>query len=257
MKKIATLLISIFSFGLLLSCDGKESHPTFEEPAPSTVSIAHLKSLCHSASDIITDDISIEGYVVANDLYGEYHKAIIIGDDSGCIEVLIDHTPTYSHFPISAQARIHCTGLALGTSGGKVVLGAQPTAEYNVERLSAQLCSQHIKIDKQTPREIEPQSIAITDLATPLIGSYVMLSNVTFGAAAGEKWCDTNPVSGKPITTSHTISDTNGNTLTVRTIAQCTYGNEPIPDGYGSLCGIIEYFDEEYSLRIINHRIDF
>jgi hypothetical protein len=256
MKRIALYIISLLS-GSLVSCNFEIPLPSFDEPAPSTVSIAHLKSLCHSTSDIITDNISIEGYIVANDLLGEYHKAIIVGDDSGCIEILVDYTPTYNHFPISAQARIHCTGLALGISGGKVILGAQPTAEYNIERLSTQLCSQHIKIDKQAPREIEPQQISITDLAPHHIGNYIYLENVTFGSEAGQKWCDTDPTSGKPITTTHTIHDTYGNSLMVRTIAQCAYGNEPIPDGYGLLCGIIEYFDDNYALRIINHSVVF
>lgn len=237
------------------SCE--ESSPTFEEPASSTVSIAHLKSLCHSASDVITDDISIEGYIVANDLHGEYYKAIIVGDDSGCIEILVDYAPSYAKFPISAQARIHCTGLALGRSGGGVVLGAAPSAEYNIERLSPGQCAQHIKTDSHSPYEIVPQNISIADLATHHIGNYVRLEGVTFGLEAGKKWCDTDPESGKPVTTLHTIYDTDGNSLTVRTIAQCSYGNESIPSGYGSLCGIVEHFNDSYALRIINYRIEF
>lgn len=254
MRKIAPHIISLLAC-CLPSCE--EPHPVFEEPAPSTVSIAHLKSLCHSASDIITNDISIEGYVIVNDLHGEYDKAIIIGDESGCIEIPVDYIPTYTHFPVWAQIRVHCAGLALGTSGGRVVLGGPPSVEYNIARLTPEQCAQHIKINKHAPREIEPQKILIAELEPHHIGNYVRLENVTFGADAGEKWCDTDPASGKPVTTTHTISDSYGNSLRVRTIAQCAYRNEAIPYGYGSLCGIVEYFDGEYSLRIINHRIEF
>lgn len=254
MRRIAPYIISLLAC-CLPSCE--EPHPAFEEPAPSTITIAHLKSLCHSTSDIITNDISIEGYVVANDLHGEYNKAIIIGDESGCIEILVDYTPAYVHFPVWAQIRVHCTGLALGTSGGRVVMGAPPSAEYNIDRLTPEQCAQHIRIDKKAPRKIEPQTLLIAELEPHHIGCYVRLENVTFGAGAGEKWCSTDPTSGKRVTTTHTIYDTYGNSLMVRTIAQCAYGDEAIPDGYGSLCGIVEYFGEEYSLRIVNHRIEF
>ena len=255
MKRIVLYIISSFVLGLVSCSDS--SLPTFDEPAQSTISVAHLKSLCKSSSTAIKEDVSVVAYVVANDLYGEYNKAIVVGDDSGCIEVLVDLTPTATHFPISAQVKIHCTGLALGTSGGKVILGAQPTAEYRVDYISPSLVAQHFHIDRNAPIEILPQVISIADLSTRHIGNYVALNNITFGDEAGLAWCDIDTESNKYITTLRTLHDKDGNTLQVRTLAECSYRHEKIPLGFGTVWGIVEYFDDTYSLRIVNHNILF
>ena len=255
MKKIVLYCISIFCC-CITSCS-YYSQPEFEEPAPSTVSIAHLKTLCKSNSTTITDDVSVVGYVIANDMFGEYKKSIIIGDDSGCIEVIVNHTPTATYFPISAQVKIHCTGLALGTSGGKVILGAEPTAEYRVDYITPTLVAQHFHIDTTNPYEIEPQEIKITELSTNHIGNYIALNEVTFGDQAGLAWCDTDPETNQYITTIRTLYDKDGNSLQLRTLGSCHYCHEKIPAGYGTVWGIVEYFDDTYSLRIVNHSILF
>lgn len=252
--------IVLYCINMLLACIvscAETPQPKFEEPAHSTVSIAHLKSLCKSSSTTISDDVSIVGYVIANDLYGEYENAIIIGDDSGCIEVVVNHTPTAAYFPISAQVKIHCTGLALGTSGGKVILGAKPTAEYRVDYITPSLVAQHFHIDTTNPYEITPQEITIAELSTNLIGNYIALDGVTFDSQAGLAWCDTDPETNKHITTIRTLYDRSGNSLNIRILDSCRYCHEKIPSGYGTVWGIVEYFDNTYSLRIVNHSILF
>ena len=196
-------------------------------------------------------------YVVANDLYGEYNKAIVVGDDSGCIEVLVNHVPTATHFPVSAQVKIHCTGLALGTNGGKIILGAQPTAEYRVDYITPSLVAQHFHIDRSCAFEILPQKVAIADLSTRHIGNYVALNNITFGDDAGLAWCDIDPETNKYVTTMRTLHDKEGHKLQVRTLAECSYRHEKIPLGVGTVWGIVEYFNDTYSLRIVNHNIAF
>lgn len=254
MKRI--VLYSISLAFCWLSCSEKV-HPEFDESPHTTISIAHLKSLCRSTSDDITDDVTIEAYIVANDLFGEYNKAIVIGDQSGCIEVLVDYASTASQFPISAQVKIHCTGLTLGTSGGKIILGAKPTSNYNVDRITPSLVEQHFHIDRQQPYEIQPQDITIPELAAHHVGNYVALNDISFGDDAGLTWCDIDPETNKYITTLRTLHDKDGNALQVRTIAECSYCHEKIPSGIGTVWGIVEYFDKTYSLRIINHRIAF
>lgn len=255
MKRIVLYIISSIVCSLA-SC-GDNALPTFDEPAQSTISVAHLKSLCKSSSTTIKDDVSVVAYVVANDLYGEYNKAIVVGDDSGCIEVLVNHVPTATHFPVSAQVKIHCTGLALGTNGGKIILGAQPTAEYRVDYITPSLVAQHFHIDRSCAFEILPQKVAIADLSTRHIGNYVALNNITFGDDAGLAWCDIDPETNKYVTTMRTLHDKEGHKLQVRTLAECSYRHEKIPLGVGTVWGIVEYFNDTYSLRIVNHNIAF
>lgn len=255
MRVIVRYCVSLLSL-LLLACSTPAPEEYIETPH-GTISVAHLKTLCREQSTIITDDISIEAYVVANDLFGEYQKAVILCDESGGIELAVDCSNTSVRFPISARVVVHCTGLALGNYGGRIVLGAAPQGSYTVDRIAEKDFGRYLLIDRTRPREIEPRHITMEEIDTDLIGNYVALDDVTFGDNASLAWCDRDAESGEWLTTSRHIYDRQGNTLQVRTIADCKYRRESIPDGYGTVWGIVEYFNKEFSLRIVNHRIEF
>ncbi|MBR5282772.1 MAG: hypothetical protein IKU22_08360 [Alistipes sp.] len=254
MRTIAKYLISA---ALLLAGCSYPSHEEFEERPHGTISVAHLKTLCREGSTTITDDISIEAYVVANDLYGEYLNAVILCDESGGIELSLECDNTAAQFPISARVVVHCTGLALGSYGGEITLGAPPTGSYRVERIAERDFDRYLMIDREQAKEIKPKKITIAELAPSHIGNYIALEDVTFGEEAGLCWCDTDAETGEAHTTIRTLRDREGNSLQVRAMASCTYGGEEIPAGYGTVWGVVEYSSGSYLLRIVNHRIDF
>ncbi len=246
------LLVSLFT----VACSDATSGHYAERPH-GTVSIAHLKSLACDDSVVITDDISIEGYVVANDLFGEYYKSIVISDPSGGIEIGVDIRNTAARFPHSARVMVQCSGLALGSYGGHLMLGAIPEREYTVDRIAESDIERYMHIDCSEPTAIEPATITIADLSPALIGNYVRIDDLSFEHEAGLAWCDSDPITGKPITTQRTAYDSRGNALAIRIIAECDYHSEVIPTGRGTLFGVVEYFNSEYSLRIVNHGIVF
>lgn len=252
MKRIVTLLIS-----LLVATACNNSATEFNERPHGVISIAHLKSLATSESYRITDDISIEGYVVANDLYGEYYKSIIISDDSGGIEIAIDTRKTATQFPISARIVVYCSRLSIGDYGGKLTLGATPEGSYSVDRIAEKDILRYFLVDKSAPKATKPTTVSINEIDSRHIGNYIRLDDVSFTSQAGLTWCDKDPITGDYITTERTIYDREKNSFTVRCIAECRYNNEKLPSGYGTLCGIIECFNGKYSLRVVNHQIHF
>lgn len=247
----------IFAVALFSAACNNTTAEEFESTPHGIVSIAHLKTLCRNNSTTINEDISIEGYVVANDLFGEYQRAIILCDESAGIEISIDCKPTAIHFPISARIVVHCTGLAVGNQGGRIILGAAPSGSYTVNRIKESDIERYMLIDRTQPKEIKPQKMTIGQIDNDCVGNYIALDDVTFGAEAGLCWCDKNPETGEYITTYRTLHDRNGNTIGVRTIAECSYRAESIPSGYGSLWGMVERSSDEFVLRIVNHRIEF
>lgn len=261
MKPIARLTIDIAAAAtvVLACCTAacSKSAPDYDDTPRGTVSIAHLKTLCTAESVVITGDIAIEGYVAANDLYGEYSRTIVLCDGSGGIEVAVDSRRTAETFPVAARVTVHCTSLALGDYGGRVMLGAPPSGRYTVDRIAENDFARYFRIDTSAPQAVEPVRVSIADISPSLVGSLVQIDDVTFGTGAGLAWCDTDPVSGNHVDTARTITDRSGRTLAVRTIAECEYRSEKIPAGYGTLRGIVEYFNGEYSLRITNHQILF
>ena len=52
------------------------------------------------------------------------------------------------------------------------------------------------------------------------------------------------------------LCDDKGRTLTLYTAAECLYATEPLPNGKGSVCGILDRFNGELQLRISNRDFD-
>ena len=74
--------------------------------------------------------------------------------------------------------------------------------------------------------------------------TYVHFEGVRFVQQGN--WCDPDPETGRPATTERQIADASGREFTVRTAGTCTYATEPVPQGTGSVYGIIDYFNGKY-----------
>ncbi|MBR0330170.1 MAG: hypothetical protein IIX12_01080 [Alistipes sp.] len=83
----------------------------------------------------------------------------------------------------------------------------------------------------------------------------ILLQGVEFTEKGA--WCNTDPLTQAPLATKHLIRDVEGHTLAVYVAATCHYANEPLPEGNGSLCGILDYFGGEFALRVSNFQVNF
>lgn len=246
----------IIAATLLYSCSEPTPTPEFSDSPSGIISIAHLKTLATGQSRTITEDISIEGYIVANDLFGEYYKSIVLCDESGGIEISIETNSTASIFPCAAKVRVHCTSLVLGNYFGRVILGAK-SYDYTVGRIDESDFTRYFTIDRLSPKTIEPTPITIAEISPALIGNYVEIADVEFTDGGKQRWCDIDCESGEIITTERELCDTQGHSIWIRTIAQCSYASEMLPTGRGRIRGIIERYSNHYSLRIVNRQFDF
>ena len=235
-----TARISLLTLPVLLTlpagCD-RATQPEFtvRPPEPQN-SVAYLKSLCDGKSSVaIAQDITIRGFVTANDLYGEFHRTIVVEDASGGIAIAAEGSPLADLYPFGIVATVRCNGLTLCDYGGKIQLGTTPGD--GGETPSAQL----LTFDAVSARHIDTR---------------VRFDDVRF-ADAGKTWCDTDPETGRAVATEREIVDTRGRTFTVRTAATCVYAKEPLPQGTGSLYGIIDYFAGKYTLRVTNREAEF
>ena len=88
--------IAGLSLLLLAGCD-KATEPGFAEaPEVSRHTVAYLKSLCDGRSSAaVTQDITIRGFITANDLYGEFDRTIVVEDPSGGIAIAAGHPSLY------------------------------------------------------------------------------------------------------------------------------------------------------------------
>jgi len=231
------------------------SYEPADDGSPSGVqSISVLKSLCRDRTTRIVQDLTIRGRIVANDSDGEFYKELVVEDETGGIVVAIDGERLYRRYRLFDCVTIACQGLALGSEGGTLLLGTFPTGGYVVDRIPASDAQRYLCVTAESVRPT-PATLRIDALAPRHISRYVRFDGVRF-VESGRTYCDFD-AAGEPQTTDRTIADEAGRQLVVRTDRRCAYARKSLPDGTGSLCGIVEYFNGTYRLRITNHEIFF
>ncbi|MEG2063628.1 MAG: DUF5689 domain-containing protein [Alistipes sp.] len=255
MKKIVRSNLWLCTF-ILLSCSSASELPFDDTAEDSNCTIGYLKSLCHGTSTRITQDLTVHGIVTANDLLGEYRKTIVIEDADGGIEIAIDHPTLADDYPLNAELTVHCNGLALGDYGGKIQLGAIPTGEYSVDRIPRADIGRYIRHVEINSRRRRPTVRQFGEIGQRHIDTYTRFEGIRFHET-DQLWCDSDPETGQMIATDRTIIDTHGATFRVRTLGSSQYATEPVPQGTGSVNGIIDYFNGEFTLRITNFEVDF
>ena len=206
-------------------------------------------------TDAVTEDITLEGVVTGNDFYGEFYKTLVVEDASGGISVLIDGTRLAFDYPVGAAVTIFCNGLTLGDYGGKIQLGVAPDGDYGVGRIPREELGRYLRRNPDKDRRPRPAVCTFDAIGPRQTDTYVCFEGVRFTEAG--PWCDTDPETSEPQTSERTLTDAQGRTFRVRTLGTCAYATEPVPQGTGSVYGIIDYFNGKYTLRVSERRVEF
>lgn len=225
----------------------------YDEAAETTCSIAYLKSLCDGQARTLVDGSAVRGTVTGNDRYGEFPGAIVIQDATGGITIAADYAAADNPYPLGAEVTVYCNGLTLYDYGGKIRLGKLDGDGLRIPRKEL---AKHLRIGGWTPERITATPTTIDRLTPARVDTYVRIDDVSFTESPAS-WCDRDPESGRYTTTERTLTDVAGNTLTVRTAGTALYAGEPLPEGRGSLCGIVDCFNGQYALRITGFETSF
>ena len=248
--------VGISLLALLAGCD-RASKPEYVVCPPEPQhTVAYLKSLCDGRSNVaVTQDIIIRGFVTANDLYGEFDKTIVVEDGTGGIAIAAEHPSLADDYPFGIVATVRCNGLTLCDYGGKIELGTTPGGE-GAGRIPRDELARYIRTEPPGGETHTAQPLTFDAVAARHIDTRVRFDDVRF-TDTGTTWCDTDPETGRTVATERTIADARGRTFTVRTAGTCIYAKEPVPQGTGSLYGIIDYFAGKYTLRVTNREAVF
>lgn len=220
-----------------------------------THSIAYLKSLGGESATVIRQAVVIRGVVTANDRLGEYDRQLVLEDESGGITLSIEASELYRRYPIGTIIHLFCNGLTLHNYGGHIELGYTADA-YGRIGIPAEETNRYLHLREPSTSMPRPTPISLTELTPSLIDRYVRIDNVRF-LTPRVAWCDDPSATSYRYRVEHPIADEAGNTLHVEAISTCHYAKEPLPEGKGSLYGIIDYFNGRYTLRVINYGVDF
>ncbi|MFI3320609.1 MAG: DUF5689 domain-containing protein [Rikenellaceae bacterium] len=218
--------------------------------------ILTLRSLYVGAATLVTGDVIIEGYVVANDALGEFPKSLVLQDASGGVAIECDMSNLYKSYPVGAYLRVACSGLWIGSAGGCIYIGGAKSEEYTVERLSEDQISMHLTVDITKYQQVVATEVTCDQLSDNLLQCYVRMCNLRFrDATIATTYCEFDPDTDEPISTTHILEDMNGNTIELYVKGDADYAAMAVPLNYVTVEAILERYGSSYSLRVINASI--
>ncbi len=221
----------------------------FDKPDPiipevdfnSNATIAELKAMYPGSLDSIEADTIIQGIVVANDESGNFYKTLVIQDGTAGIELKIDRYDMYTEFKVGQRVYVKCRGLFLGDYGGLVQLGYIYNSD--IGRIPDVLVDDHIFRDSLPGIAPAAAVLTIPTLTTDYLSMLVQFDSVHF----------TDPgltFSESTGTTNRTLEDEFGNQILVRTSNYASFAANVIPDGTGSIRGILSVYNGDYQLYL-------
>lgn len=191
-------LLAVCAAALAAGCD-EATHPAPREEQRATNSVAYLKSLCDGRNSVVvTQEITVQGYVAANDRYGEFTKSLVIEDATGGITVAADLESVADVCPFGYVATLRCHGLVLCDYGGKIQIGVAPEGS-GAGRIPAEDFARYVSIRMPEADEgLRAEAVTIDRIAERHIDTRVRIDGVHF-PQAGAKWCDTDPQTGRSV----------------------------------------------------------
>lgn len=241
-----TILFSLMAVVLTITAcvKGEFDAPPVNIPSvdfPSNTTIAELKAMYLGTLDSISDDIVIQGKVVANDESGNLYKKIVIQDATAGIEILLNKTSLYNEYKLGQRVFVKCKGMYLGDYGGLVQLGS--TYLGKVGQLPEIMIPQHLFKDSLPGSVPEPVAIDLAADNAAYLSMFVSIDNAIFSEGGKNTYSDADA------TTNRTLKTGSG-TITVRTSNYASFALDTLPKGYGKVLGILGSYNGTAQLAI-------
>ncbi|WP_321300270.1 DUF5689 domain-containing protein [Marinifilum fragile] len=223
----------------------------------SNTSIADLKAK-HTAGqfETIEEDLVIEGYVVSDDTEGNFYKQIIVQDSregaTGGIEVKINEKGLSSMMKPGQQVFIKVKGLVMGDYNGLIQLGGgtyQDGKYTNLAGIDPGLIKDHIFLNglpvELQPKEVTLEELKDNDLYNSLVSTLVKITSAQFADADGNL-----TYAEKDKSVNRDLVGPKGNKLIVRNSGYSNFYDEVLPQGSGSIVGVLSKFGNDKQMMI-------
>ncbi len=271
MKKIKALYLGMAmtaAAASLTSCQADMDAPALLEPkstmeANTTISefktaFADQTVKCPMKDEATQTPYIIHGRVVSSDATGNIYKSIVIQDETAAITLSVNQGSTYTDYRIGQEVVLNATGLYIGYYNGLQQIGwldeydGAPSLTFmgwNLFLAHSELNGfpnpdvKYVDMNSAWPADA-PYCIVTTFSQLPSSGEdfrnmqsqLVEFRNVHFEEGGKETYAPYQE------SVNRTLVDANGGTLTVRTSGYSNFYNEVIPEGTGTVRGILSYY---------------
>lgn len=212
----------------------------------------------------------IKGRVVSSDISGNIFKLIVIQDETGAIQLSVNQGNLYTNYRVGQEVVINVSGLWGGFYHSLLCLGwgSDSHGTLVTSRMAPAIFFAHTQLNGLPDEDMKylsfknpagypadhPYTIMLPNLSSfPTAGSpdfyalqsqLVEIPDVYFEAADGETTFSIKDSSG----VSRVIKDANGGSLDVRNSGYSNFYNTKLPQGHGTIRGILSYYGTKWQL---------
>lgn len=261
-KKFRNLFFILLGLGLLHSCvkDDDYAIPSTDiacsDVWEANMTLHELVALVDADSDGIvsfSDEKIIEGYVISDDLPGNFFKTISIQDSPTNptigIQVEIDATNLGNFFPLGSKIKINLKDIYAGFDRGVYKVGETYVQgdETRVGRMRASIMQNHVKRACGDLVIIEPvvfETIAAAKSQGKL-NTLIKINKVQF----------TNEMLGQPFapnaeTVNRVLEDAAGGMLDLRNSGYADFADQLLPEGSGSITVVLSKYNSSFQVFV-------
>lgn len=239
----------------LFSCirkdfDSPPDSSGYDPKLPVTHSIQALQEMPQGVA--IMEQVIVSGIVVMDDKSGNYYKKIVIQDETGGIEVLIDQSNLYNDYPVGRKVYVRCKDLFLGLNGENLQLGYTPNATGSLSNIPAVLVGQFL-VKANYPNTLAPDTFSLSQLASPEdmkqhLNTLVAIKEAEF--ADEHTGIPYAQLAGISSATYLTLQDCSGGTMVMRNSGYAKFQPYLTPAGNGFVLGIYTRYNNSPQLCI-------
>ena len=255
---IATLALGAVALG---ACDDNWEQPpmdvpVFPEGLKANITVAELKEMTWQSGynnvqqiglSADGDSLILMGTVVSSDKSGNIYKKVVIQDETGGIALSINQSKLYQEFPQGAGIAINITGLYTGQYSSTYQIGID--GGTRPDRMELDVITPRVWFDPLEGR-MDTLTVDGATLGTPgdkesaikYAGRLVRIDNVTF-TTPGEQFAPGE-------TTSRRFKAADGTEYDLRSSSYSDFAYERIPEGTGSIVGILGYYGRNWQLEL-------
>lgn len=212
------------------------------------------------------EPVYIRGRVISSDATGNIYKSLIIQDETAALAFSLNQGFLFNTYRLGQEVVVDMTGLMLGNYRNLQQVGTLTNETYDggpqLGFMAYDIWQAHsslsglpdpafsnVKLGNAYPNDqyycIRFKDIDEVNQGTlpELQSQLVEFVNVHFTLAPGEETYAPYQES-----VNRTLTDVNGKTITVRNSGYSNFYNQPIPEGTGTVRGILSYYGSDWQL---------
>lgn len=194
----------------------------------------------------------IAGRVISSDASGNIYKSLVIQDETGALAISINANSLYNTYRIGQRVVIDLNGMYVGKYANLLQLGYPNEGSRGTEAgfMALELFQANAQLDGLPDvTKIDTLVTSIGKLPTApaeickMQSQLVRFNKVQFTEAG-------KPYSEETSSTSRTLKDSSGATIIVRNSNYATFRSELLPEGEGSVVGILSYYNNAWQILL-------